>query len=93
MSLEGAVYRDQVAAVDKMMVEISAMEAKMLHEGELPLLPQHPDLNAVTVRELSDADLLASLKNVGCYLADCDACAEVFFTGAKTRQHTCPRPA
>lgn len=46
---------------------------------------------AVCVRELSDADLLRALKNVGCHLETCDACAEVFFTGSRTHDHTCPR--
>ena len=44
---------------------------------------------AACVRSLSDEGLLQALKNVGCDLS-CDACAEVFFTGARMREHTCP---
>lgn len=43
---------------------------------------------AVSVRELTDAQLLLALRNVGCHL-DCDACAETFFTGGATHNHTC----
>lgn len=46
---------------------------------------------AFSVRKLSDAQLLQALKNVGCHVADCGACAEVFFTGSKMHDHTCPR--
>jgi hypothetical protein len=46
---------------------------------------------AVSVRELSDADLLQALKNVGCHLDACDACAEVLFVGGSMVRHTCPR--
>ncbi len=45
---------------------------------------------AVSVRKLTDAELLRALQNVGCDLA-CDACAEVFFTRSKTHEHTCPK--
>jgi hypothetical protein len=45
---------------------------------------------AKTIDELSDDELIGALKNVGCYLLDCDGCAEVFFTGSKTHDHTCP---
>ena len=40
-------------------------------------------------RGLTDEQLLVALRNVGCDLANCDACAEVFFTGSKMRKHTC----
>ena len=49
------------------------------------------NVTAVTVRELTDADLLQALRNAGIYLEDCDACAEIFFTGSKTHEHTCPK--
>jgi hypothetical protein len=72
-------------------VEVTVRPKLPLLEGQPPPPPEHPNVAAVTIRELSDRDLLTSLKNVGCYIADCDACAEVFFTGSKTHDHTCPR--
>jgi hypothetical protein len=53
--------------------------------------PVGTDPGAVSVRELGDKQLITALRNVGCYLDDCDACAEVFFTGSKTHDHTCPK--
>jgi hypothetical protein len=48
---------------------------------------------AQSVRQLSDVDLIAALKNVGCHLEGCDACAEVFFTGGAMHRHTCKEDA
>jgi len=60
-----------------------ADERKKLRVATTPL--------GASVRELTDAELLGALQNVGCHLDTCDACAEVFFTGSKTHDHTCPR--
>jgi hypothetical protein len=49
------------------------------------------DPRTVDIRKLNDEQLITALHNVGCYLDDCDACAEVFFTGSKMRDHTCPK--
>lgn len=46
-------------------------------------------MTAQCVRELTDEQLIAALKNVGCRLESCDACAEVFFTGFSMHTHTC----
>jgi hypothetical protein len=47
---------------------------------------------ALSVRALSDEQLLQALKNFGCHVADCDACSAIFFTGAvMNEKHTCPR--
>jgi hypothetical protein len=45
-----------------------------------------------SIRLMTDAQLIQSIKNVGCDLA-CVACAEVFFTGTRsgTYKHTCPK--
>jgi len=44
-----------------------------------------------SVRSLTNEQLLQALKNVGCDLVHCDACAEVFFTGSRMHEHTCPK--
>lgn len=57
---------------------------------------EHPEgektAAARSVRSLSDHQLLTALRNVGCHvgcLLECDGCAELFFTGSRTREHTC----
>lgn len=45
----------------------------------------------IGIRSLNDTQLLQALKNVGCDL-ECDACAAIFFTGARMHEkHTCPK--
>jgi hypothetical protein len=39
--------------------------------------------------ELNEEELLVALKNVGCYLETCGACAETFYTGSTSFEHEC----
>ncbi len=40
--------------------------------------------------ELTEEQLLVALRNVGCFLDECGACAEQFYCGSTSMKHECP---
>lgn len=56
-------------------------------------LPKRDPLSnvALGIRAMPDDSLFQALRAIGCDLLACGACAELFFTGSRTHEHTCPK--